>query len=67
MTEKYYKWWYHHPGMIYAGTMEFVKPMSKKEVLSYFREEYKGRLPNGFAVWKFEGIPKQPPGWSTGW
>lgn len=59
-SDKHYKWWYHHPGMIYAGTRDYTKAMSKQEVLDSFREEYNGRLPKNFAVWPFQGLPKQP-------
>ncbi len=60
MAEKHYKWYFHSPGMIYAGNLDFNEPVSKEEVKEELRQRWDvKRLPNGTAVWPYSPLPKE--------
>lgn len=58
MSKKHSKWYYHTPGMIYAGNIDFNRPVSAEEVKQELRERWEvKRLPNGTAVWPYSPLP----------
>jgi transposase-like protein len=45
-------WYYHRPGMVYAESFRFKRPVSEREARRYIREYFGYRkLPKESAVW----------------
>ena len=52
-----YKWNYHHPGLCYAETYEFRRPVTEQEARAYIRDQYGyNRLPAGTCLWPYAPV-----------
>jgi len=60
MTNKHHKWYYHSPGMSYAGTLEFNTPVTKNDAKEEIRIRWDvKRLPSGTEVWPYTPLPEK--------